>query len=211
MSDKLTELTLEGVATVVDRMRDLDWAEISNQSPTKSRYAMAWGFYVSLRDRGRGRVGWHNGRPVCVVGVVEDWPGVWALTLFGTDEIKHVIYPALKWLRLTIGDVMENHTANRLYADSRYDHHEAHRLLERMGGEVEAVMPNYGADGSTYLRYVWIRGREQDAALSAEGRETARNYVRFKEQPTTGKATTRPAARNRLLDKDQQDAGRHGS
>lgn len=207
---QLTELTLEGVSTVVDRMRDADWTEISNQSPTKSRYAMAWGFYTALRDRGRGRIGWHNGRPVLVVGVVEDWPGVWALTLFGTDEMKHVTYPALRWLRLTIGEVMRDLRGHRLYADSRFDHYEAHKLLERMGGRVESRLKAFGADGSDYLRYVWIRGEGQEAALSEEGARIARNYVRIEKQPTTGKAASGASDRAGLLDQDQSDAERYG-
>lgn len=208
---QLTELTLEGVATVVDRMREVDWTEISNQSPNTSRYAMAWGFYTALRDRGRGRIVWHHGRPVCVVGVVEDWPGVWSICLFGTNEIKHVVYPALKWLRLTIGEVMRDLRGHRLYADSRFDHHEAHALLERMGGRVESVMPSYGADGSTYLRYVWIRGEGQEAALSSEGREIARKHVRIKQRRAATEAAAGAADRTGLLDKGQPDAKRHGS
>lgn len=212
MADCLTELSLEGVATVVDRMRPLDWTEISNISSTTSKYVMAYGFYVALRDRGRGRIGWYNGRPVVVVGMIEEHPGVWALVLFGTKEIKHAIYPALRWLRHDIGQIMKDFRGHRLYADSRFDHHEAHALLERMGGKVESVMRGYGADRSTYYRYVWLVGDGQTFALSREGQEAENeNHVRL-EEIHAGSATASGAAdRNRLQHRHQPDAERHGS
>lgn len=195
MTAELHALNLRSVEYVTMNMRAADKREIFAQSRFDSEYVVAWHLWTSLKDRGLGRVVWWDGRPAIVAGVVEDWPGVWGCVMYGTDDTRCCVIEAIRYMRKVITEVMEEHEGHRLYADSRFDHTEAHRLLERLGARREAEMLGFGRDGSTYYRYAWVRGTGDEGALSPHGQEVARRKfdvreVKVSASPTTGRGTT---------------------
>lgn len=170
----LTEPTLIDLEFICLRMRDCDKREILNLMAFDSPIVLASVCDSMLRNQGRGRIAWAHGKPCAVAGFVEARPGVWEITMFGTDDFKAGLVPLMRWFRTEANEILSVCKGHRLQCDSRADHHEAHKLIRAMGGREEGPpMPGYGKDGGAYRRFVWLKGRD-DAILHP-------HYVQAKE------------------------------
>lgn len=160
----LTDITLSDLEYICLKMREIDKTEIYAIRPHDSPLQLAAEAYHMIRNMGRGRIAWANGRPAAVAAFTESWPGVWEVWMFGTDDFKAAAVPLLRWFRKEARDILANVNGHRLQCDSRADHTEAHRLIKAAGGIEEGLLRRYGKDGSDYIRFVWLNG-ENDAVL----------------------------------------------
>jgi hypothetical protein len=138
-------------------------------------------------EHGKGRIIWANGLPAALIGVHPEanGPSCWRVFAFGTDNWKSAAYLCMRELRKLAREVIRETGAMRMHCDSIEEHTEAHSWIERMGGEVESVMPHYGKNGETYRRYVWLRDRSafmsdpnwKEYAACAEAEETKSNHL----------------------------------
>lgn len=156
---ELTDITLPACEYIALSLREPDRIEIFGLLAHDSPIVLAHTLMALFRNSGRARVAWWNGKPAAIVGFAEYRPGVWQVSLMGTDDFRNVAIDCLRWVRETASDLIENHGGRRLQCESHEDHHEAHRFLERLGAHREGPpMKFYGKDGKSYIRFVWFAG-----------------------------------------------------
>lgn len=164
----LTDIDLVSLEYICINMRPIDAVEIYGVRPHDSPIRLAWEAFSVIRNTGRGRIAWHDGRPAAVIAFTEDRPGVWQIWMFGTSAFKSVAYACMRWARDTAADLIEHHAGKRLQCESHEDHDEAHRFLRALGAVEEGPpMRYFGKDGKSYQRFVWIAG-ENDYRLRSE-------------------------------------------
>jgi hypothetical protein len=170
----LTEIDLHSLTYICLNLREVDRVEIYNMMEHDNPLQLAHEAHWLFTNKGRSRMGWHKGRPCAVIALTEDRPGVWHISMFGTDEFKAAAFECMRWARNNIPDMIHNHGGRRLQCDSHIDHHEAHKFLRTLGARVEGEpMKCYGKDGSTYLRFVWIEGENGFVKASRDGQAKA--------------------------------------
>ena len=161
----LSDITLPAIEVICYRMRERDKLEVYALRPHDNPYRLAWEAHAMILNQGRGKIAWHDGRPVALVAFTENWPGVWDVWMFGTDEFKSVAVECVRWARKEVSEILKVCNGHRCQCDSRADYEEAHRLLKALGAHKEGPpMRRYGKDGSDFQRFVWFRG-EDDAIL----------------------------------------------
>lgn len=169
----LSEITLPDLEYVCLNMRPEDREEILNIRPHDNLLMLAWEAAALIRNMGRGRVAWFQGRPAAVIAVTEDRSGVWQIMMFGTEFLPSVAFPCMRWARETMRELVGNGTCRRLQCDSRVGHDEAWRFLMALGAEKEGPpMRGFGRDGGDYQRFVWLAG-ENDHVLRTENAKSA--------------------------------------
>lgn len=160
----LTDVTYLDLEYIVLRMRDEDWIEIIGIQDHDSPIRLAYEMHYFIRNHGRGRIAWHNGKPAACAFFAERWGGMWEVGMFGTKAFRDAAVPLLRWVRTEANEILSVCKGHRLQCDSRVGHDEAHKMIRAMGGEEEAVLRRYGKDGADYVRFVWLNG-ENDAVL----------------------------------------------
>lgn len=147
-------------------MREIDRVEVFGTLPHDSPLQLAYEAAYLVRNKGRSRIGWSakTGRPAAIAAFTEDWPGLWSVWMFGTDDFKDVAIDLLRWFRKEANEILGVCEGRRLQCDSRFDHDEAHKMLKALGAVEEFRLRKYGKDGSDYIRFVWFNG-ENDAVL----------------------------------------------
>jgi hypothetical protein len=165
----LTDIDYDSVMCVALNMREVDEVEILNVLDIDTKYDFGRLAFGALRNSGRGRVAWHKGRPAAVIGLIEERPRIWQITMFGTDDLRHVAFLCMRWARETLREFASPpFNGRRLHCDSRVGHDEAHRFLRALGAcEEGPPMKHFGKDGGDYQRFVWLIG-ENDHVLSRE-------------------------------------------
>ena len=146
-------------------MRERDAAEIYGMRPHDNPLQLAYEANHMIRNMGRGKISWHQGKPAGVAAFTESWPGMWEAWMFGTDDFKKSLFPLMRWVRSEANEILTVCKGNRLQCDSRADYEDSHDLIRSLGGKEETVLRRYGKDGSDYKRFVWFNG-ENDAVLS---------------------------------------------
>lgn len=134
---------------VVANLRDLDREEIEATS-----WDLGQNYVHSLQMiRAFQYVAYAGDDPAAIFGAWPHWPGVWNVYAFGTDA-----FPArslTKFIRRSMIPTLLEMGAHRADCASLDSHHVAHRWLERLGARRESVMPGFGKNGETFIRYVW--------------------------------------------------------
>lgn len=144
-------------------MRAVDQQEIYACRPHDSPLQLAIESYSTIRNMGRGKIGWYQGRPAGVFAFTENWPGNWDVWMYGTDDFKAAAIPLLRWCRKEAHDILEHTTATRLQCASHIEHTEAHAMIKAMGAVQEGPpMRRYGKDGADFIKFVWIKGVNSD-------------------------------------------------
>lgn len=145
-------------------MRAQDRREIFAMRPHDSAIQLAWESYHYVLNNGRGRIAWHNQRPAAFAAFTESWPGHWNAWMFGTDDFRAAAVPLMRWFRTEAREILSVCNGRRLEADSIADHYEGHKLIKALGGKPESTMKNFGKNGETFIKFVWISG-ENDAVI----------------------------------------------
>jgi len=157
----LTEPDLFAIEYICLNLRESDQTEIFNVRPHDSALQLAWESFSAVKNLGRGRIGWANGRPAALAAFTEDWPGCWQVWMFGTKDFRAAAVPLLRWFRKEANDILTVCEGRRLQCDCRLGHEDAHKMIKALGGKPEGPpMAEYGKDGGAYQRYVWLRKRD---------------------------------------------------
>ena len=175
MTTVLADLNLFAVEYLTINMRDGDREEIFGIWPHDIDLQFASEVTHILRNHGRSKIAYVNGRPAALFGFsCHTKPKVFDVWMFGTKDFDKAIFPLMRWCRNEANDILSIEKAHRLQAQSRADHTEAHKLIRAMGGIEECRLEKWGKDGSDYLMFKWINGKN-DAILRP-------HYVQQKEQ-----------------------------
>lgn len=157
----LTDISYVALEYCALNMRQSDREEIFALLDTDSPIAFAWEAHALMRNKGRARIAWHNGKPAAWIGLVEMIPRVWQVTMGGTDDLPKVAFECLRWLRATIPEMMAPpFNGYRLYCDARVGplHEESHKFLRALGAMPEGPPRQIGKDRGVYQHYVWLEG-----------------------------------------------------
>lgn len=140
---------------IARNMRDGDREEVFCQMWTDEPDDFArlvinhYGFYkwaVSLGDD-----------PVCALGAVTHWPGVWIAWMVTTDRFPEIGSFVTKFVRRSMIPSLHRLGAHRCEARSIASHTEAHRWLKVLGAKQEAVLRRYGKNREDFLLFRWDR------------------------------------------------------
>jgi hypothetical protein len=157
----LTDISYQSLEFIALNLRECDKVEIFNLLDTDSPLAFAWEAHRLLRNSGRGRIAWHNGRPAAWIGLIEMIPGVFQITMGGTDDLPKVAFECMRWARETIAEFTQPpFNGWRLYCDSRTgpEYEEQHRFLRALGAKEEGPPVMKGKDRGVYQCFVWLFG-----------------------------------------------------
>lgn len=156
----LTDIEYPSLEFVALNMREVDRVEIFNLLDHDNPLQFAQQAWHALKNNGRGRIAWWAGKPAAVIGLIEDRPRIWQISMFGTEDLPHAAFPCMRWARETLREFREPpFNGRRLQCDSRIGHDEAHKFLRALGAKEEGPpMVHYGKDGGDYQRFVWLIG-----------------------------------------------------
>lgn len=165
MSILLRDLNLFAVEYLTFNMRESDRAEVFGVWRHDDELRFAGEVTHILRNYGRSQIAYINGIPAALFGFsCHLKPKVYDVWMFGTSEFNKALFPLMRWCRNEANDILSIEKAHRLQAQSRADHFEAHKLIKAMGGIEECRLEAWGKDGSDYLMFKWINGKN-DAIL----------------------------------------------
>lgn len=171
----LRDLNLFAVEYLTFNMRPEDRAELFGVWRHDDELRFASEVTHILRNYGRSKIADIDGKPAALFGFsCHLKPNVYDVWMFGTSEFTKALFPLMRWCRNEANDILAIEKAHRLQAQSRADHHEAHKLIKAMGGIEECRLEAWGKDGSDYLMFKWINGKN-DAILKP-------HYVQQKEK-----------------------------
>lgn len=160
----LTDINYSALEYLCLNMRECDRREIFALRPHDSPLQLSVEAWAMIRNMGRGRIAWYQGRPAGCAAFTESWNGCWEVWMFGTDHFKSVVVDLVRWFRKEANDILTVCEGRRLQCDSIADHEEAHKLIKAAGGIEEARFRRYGKGGEDFIRFVWFNG-ENDAIL----------------------------------------------
>jgi hypothetical protein len=172
MVNQLTDIDYTALEYICLNLRDCDKREIYALRNYDNALQLAMDAHAAIRNFGRGRVSWVDGRPAAVAAFTEEWPGVWYVWMFGTKDFKAAAIPLLRWVRKEANAILSVCDGHRLHCDSIVGHHEAHKMIRAMGGLPEFTdkegnpLPSrkLGKGGEDFIRFVWLKG-ENEAVL----------------------------------------------
>lgn len=156
----LTDLDYTALEFIILNMRQRDKDEIYALRPHDNPLQLAMEAHHQIKNTGRGRIAWWKGKPAACLAFTEDWPGVWSVWMFGTDDFKNVAIDLLRAARKEAVDILKVCAGHRIHCDARSDYKEAHKLIRAAGGREEVTFPAYGKNGEDYTRFVWLRSRD---------------------------------------------------
>lgn len=154
----LTDIDYFSLEYVCMNMREEDKREIFALRAHDSPLQLAAEAHAAIKNLGRGRLGWWQGRPVAACAFTESWPGCWEIWMFGTSDFKNVAIEMVRWFRKEANDILSICAGRRLQCDSMATHEEAHKLIKAAGGIEEARFHAYGKGGEDFIRFTWRPG-----------------------------------------------------
>lgn len=161
----LTDITLPSLEYICLNLRESDKEEVFAVCAYDSPLQLAWESSIAIRNMGRGRIAWYQGKPAGVFAFVELWPGTWETWMYGTDDFPKVAINLVRWARKEAVDILTVCNGRRVHCNVREGHPDAHKLILALGAKPEGpLMKGWGKDGSSFQRYVWFNG-ENDAVL----------------------------------------------
>jgi hypothetical protein len=160
----LTDVDYIALEFICMNMRECDKEELYALRTYDNPLQLAMDAHAAIRNLGRGRISWVKGRPAAVGAFTEDYPGVWSVWMFGTDDFKAAAIPLLRWVRTEANEILTVCKGHRLHCDSIANHPDAHKMIQAMGGKQESVKRKLGKGGEDFICFVWLNG-ENDAIL----------------------------------------------
>lgn len=123
-----------------------------------------------------GAVAWWDDKPVCAIGAIELWPGVYSVWMFATPAWPKVARAVTRWCKVALRPLMLAAGGHRAQCQVIGWYAVARRWLEHLGFEVEAPLRGYGRNGEDFVSMVWrprsdVRSgpiRRQQAVVAAD-------------------------------------------
>lgn len=147
--------SVRDVTFVAANMRDADKREIFCQRKDQDVQALAMTMvYVSPIHC---YAAFEGCSPVAAFGASEQHPNMWTAWAFGTRKLRRAIPAITRHIRRHIVQALLYCGANRVEVRSIADHDVAHRWLENLGAEREALLRGFGKGGEDFVLYAWRR------------------------------------------------------
>jgi hypothetical protein len=151
----ISHCTHETVLHVARNMRAADKEEIYATRFEENPFLLT---HDVMQFRSFSWVLWWNEKPCAVGGAGELWPGTFTMFMFATDDFPRIGLMATRFAKRTvIPTLFRDCNARRLQAHSHQNHGVAHKWLETLGFQREAVCSGYGRDGADFYQYALRR------------------------------------------------------
>jgi hypothetical protein len=97
--------------------------------------------------------------PIAVLGAVEQWPGVWDVWAFGTEDFFRVGFILTRYVRKTLIPTLLAKGARRAHCRSLASHKAAHQWLRALGAteDCERRLKSWGKNGEDFILFEWHR------------------------------------------------------
>lgn len=169
----LTDIDTLSLEYICLNMREGDRKEVFALMEHSDPLRLAHEAAHMIRNKGRGRIAWHKGRPAALMAFTEMRPGVWEVWMFGTDDFRACVFALMRWCRKEANDILTVCNGHRLQCHSMAGYTEAHKLIMGMGGKPEGEpLRKYGKGGEDFQTFVWLNG-ENDAVLKPHYRQAS--------------------------------------
>jgi hypothetical protein len=147
---------LDDLREIVENMRPRDWDEIRSCLWDDDKERFTFQFHHRCQQGGMAWIARWNGKPIALVALIPAWPGMWQAAMFATCNFPQVSVILTRALRKSIIPVIsELREVRRVQCHSIEGYDEAHRWLLSLGAEKEAVIPNYGRNGESFVTFSW--------------------------------------------------------
>lgn len=138
-------------------MRDRDFREFSATSHATTREELAEVMVARYGGRADVLCGFCEGVPTTIGAAVEVWPGVISVLFFATDDFPRISIGLTCFLKRELVPSFLEAGVRRIQAISIEGHEDAHRWLQVLGLEKEAVFPCFGKGGETFIQFALVR------------------------------------------------------
>jgi hypothetical protein len=157
---------LDDLRHIVENMRSRDWDEIRACLWDDDKERFVFQFDHAVKQGGMAWTARWDGKPVAIVALIPMWPGLYQAGMFATSDFPKVAMRLTRALQKSIIPVIgELREVRRVQCHSIEGYDEAHRWLLSLGAEKEAVIPNYGRNGESFVTFSWnsdhVRRRQQ--------------------------------------------------
>lgn len=143
-------ITPQDVAAVAAKMRDIDRREICALSVSDDPVVVT---SILSHFAPLGATVWKDDEPICVVGAMMLWPGVYSVFMFATDRWLEVVIEATRFVRNTLLPTLRDAGAHRLQCYSLAEHTDAHQWLRYLGADREMPEPKYGKNKENFILF----------------------------------------------------------
>lgn len=96
-----------------------------------------------------------GGEPICCLGALALWPGVWSVWMFATDRFGEIGLSATRFVRQAMIPALTKTGAHRAECRSLAGHRRARAWLELLGARLEGREYVYGKNRERFVTYVW--------------------------------------------------------
>ncbi len=101
-------------------------------------------------------IAYSDGVPVAMMGAIPLREGVWNAFMVATPGISEVGLPFTRWARRNFFAALRTLGAHRVEAHVIADYEETHRWIRAIGAKYEAFVPQFGANGEDFVRFVYL-------------------------------------------------------
>ena len=149
-------LTFAHTCFIAANIRAADYAEWVAETGETKKFAIAYSSFFSSPEHLKW-VYLYNNSPVAAAGFAPIYPHLASIWMFGIAASDKA-FPRLAKYLLTVGrEKAEKSGIRRVEARTLG---RANSWLTRLGGTLEAVMPQYGVNGETFYLYSWVKTGE---------------------------------------------------
>lgn len=140
------------------RMRDSDLREFLAVHDCDGRVELAGRLARIYGPRSDVIVAGLPDEPIAIGALVEARPRVLTLMFFATDRLPQIALPLTRFIRNNLFPKVQAAGTHRIECVSIAGHREAHRWIQVLGLDQEAVCRGYGKDGETFHQFAWVAG-----------------------------------------------------
>ena len=173
--------SVRDITYVAANMRDADRREIFCQRADEDVRALA--MTMSYVSPVHCYAAFEDCSPIAVFGASEQHPNMWTAWAFGTRRLRRAVPAITRFVRSRIAGALLDCGANRVEVRSIAGHDIAHRWLETLGAEREALLRGFGKGGEDFVLYAWRRDR-----FSPRGRPDTSDGRPMRVSPRSGAA-----------------------
>lgn len=156
MGIAFTPLTPGACIYVAQHMRDRDWTEVRAVLGDVSADAVGWAFAQAYQVQGlAGFVCKLDGESVAVMSATCETPKSAQVGLYATDAFNRVAISVTRKIKREVMPALVKMGVTRAECRCWEAHKDARRWLGILGAKEECLIPEYGANGETFVQLAW--------------------------------------------------------
>lgn len=165
MGIDFTPITPGACIHVAKNMRERDWREITAVLGSSDATDIGYAFARNHAHRGAdGFVCKLNGESVAVMSATYETPRSVQVALYATDAFNRVAVAVTRRIKRQVMTGLVNMGITRAECRCWEGHDDARRWLAILGASEECLIPEYGANGETFVQMAW---RPEDVYVRA--------------------------------------------